>query len=350
MKQLYNITEQHKDIDRLRSKLGNQLVILGHHYQEQGVIDHCDYTGDSLELSQHIAHLDAKHIIFCGVFFMAESAALLAQKDQFVYLPEPSANCIMSLMSPAELIDIIFKKLTKSGRKIIPIAYVNTTLDVKAVVGKHGGSLCTSSSAEKVLRWAMQQGDGVFFVPDKNLAYNTAKRIGIDKKDIHLLDIRKKGEAANLDAANNASLILWPGLCAIHTRFMMSHIHTVREDYPGCTIIVHPECTPDVVQASNNSGSTSFIIDYTKNMPDGMHLVIGTEFNLVQRLAQKHKSRLTVTPLRTSSCSHMAKGTPTNLLETLYSIVDNNSTPIKIEPTTAMFAKESLERMFKIVN
>lgn len=341
--------EQYEYITTLRSTLGENVCILGHHYQEQGVIDHCDYTGDSLELARRIADINAEHIVFCGVYFMAEAAALLAQKDQYVYLPEPSANCVMSLMSPAYLIERIFEKLTASGRKLIPIAYVNTSLDVKAVVGKYGGAICTSSSAEKILSWAMKQGDGVFFVPDKNLAHNTAKKLGIPAKNLHILDIRKKGELTDLEAANQADIVVWPGLCAIHARFLMQHVYAVRDAYQVCTIIVHPECTPDIVKVSDAVGSTSFIINYTKDSPNGSHLVIGTEINLVTRLKREHAHRLTVTPLRVSACSHMAKGTPANLYTTLHHISTKTAEPIQIEPDIKKFAQASLERMFHII-
>ncbi len=207
MSRFLNKEEKSKHIASLKSSLGDQVSILGHHYQEQGVIDHCDYTGDSLELAQRIAHLDSEHIVFCGVYFMAESAALLAKEEQSVYLPEPAANCVMSLMSPAYLIERLFKKLTASGRKLIPVAYVNTEVDVKAIVGKYGGAICTSSSADKVLKWAMNEGDGVFFLPDKNLAYNTAKNIGIPKKNLHILDIRKKGDVQILKHLNKPILL-----------------------------------------------------------------------------------------------------------------------------------------------
>lgn len=339
---------KHEQITQLRSELGNNAYIVGHHYQEQGVIDHCNYTGDSLELSQHIAQTDAEHIIFCGVYFMAESAALLAQDHQKVYLPEASANCVMSLMSPAHLVEHLLKKLIASGRKITPIAYVNTELDVKAVIGKYNGALCTSSSAQKVVNWAMKQGDGVFFVPDKNLAYNTAKNIGIPTKNLHILDIRKKGEVADLKTAQQADIIVWPGLCAIHARFLMQHIHTAREEYPRARIVVHPECTPEIVKSSDASGSTSFIINYARTVPDNSHLVIGTEFNLVDRLKREQAPRITISPLRVSKCSHMAKGTPINLYDTLHGITTGQASPIKVDPTIKKFAKIALERMLQI--
>lgn len=349
MSRFLNKEEKSKHIISLKSLLGNKVSILGHHYQEQGVIDHCDYTGDSLELAQRIAHLDSEHIVFCGVYFMAESAALLAKEEQSVYLPEPAANCVMSLMSPAYLIERLFKKLTASGRKLIPVAYVNTEVDVKAIVGKYGGATCTSSSADKVLKWALNEGDGVFFLPDKNLAYNTAKNIGIPKKNLHILDIRKKGDVVDLEASKQADIIVWPGLCAIHARFLMQHIHLARENYPNCTIVVHPECTPEVVKASDAVGSTSFIINYANNIPDGSHLVIGTEINLVSRLKNEHKHRIKTTPLRASACSHMAKCNPDKLYTTLHNIANNNATPISIEQETKTFARTALERMMQII-
>ena len=334
-------------INTIRKKLGNRLTIVGHHYQQQSVIDHCDIRGDSLELARRIEGIDSEHIVFCGVYFMGESAALLARPGQQVHLPETSADCVMALMTPATLLDRVLQRLTASGRKLVPLAYVNTSLDVKAVVGRHGGAVCTSANAEKMMHWAFRQGDGVLFLPDKNLARNTARKLGITGRDIHTLDVRKRGEALDLDAADKAALVLWPGLCSIHARFNTDQIAAVRAADPGCTVIVHPECSPEVVRAADGSGSTSYIIEYVKQVPEGSHVYVGTEINLVRRLAREHSGRILVEPLRSSACSHMAKVTPAKLHRTLEHIVKGTAEPLSVTPETAAPAKAALERMLE---
>ena len=226
-------------IEELRSKLGGRLTIVGHHYEQEDTIRHCDFRGDSLELARRVPGIASDYIVFCGVYFMAESAALLAREGQQVLLPDHSADCVMAQMTPARLLDRVLGRLTASGRKLVPLAYVNTSLAVKAVVGRYGGAVCTSANAEKMMDWAFRQGDGVLFLPDKNLARNTARKLGITGRDTHILDVRRTGEAVDLEAADKAALVLWPGLCAIHARFHPGQIEAVRKADPSCKVIVH---------------------------------------------------------------------------------------------------------------
>lgn len=335
-------------IDALRRELGDEIVLLGHHYQHQNIVDHCDFLGDSLELSRKVANVSARHIVFCGVYFMAESAALLARADQAVHLPEPNADCVMALMTPAVLLDHILTRLTSTGRRLVPLAYVNTFMDVKAVVGRHGGAVCTSANAERMLKWALQEGDGVLFLPDKNLGRNTAHKLGLTDADIHLLDIRKRGEALDLHAAGKASLLCWPGLCAIHARFTEDQVKAARAADPSCRIVVHPECSPEVAQAADAAGSTSFIIDFVRSAPQGAHIVIGTESNLVQRLARQYADRVKIDPLSPSSCSHMAKVTPAKLRNTLEQIRKGTAAPVSVPEQDAAPARVTLERMLEV--
>lgn len=227
------ITEQ-------KQKYGKSLAILGHHYQSDEIIRHTDLKGDSLELARQIEKLEAQHIVFCGVHFMAESAAIVRREDQKVYIPDTSAGCVMANMAPAWLVDkVLTKILNESGKKIIPLAYVNTPAAVKTICGKHGGSVCTSANAEKMLSWALEQGDGVLFLPDRNLALNTADKLGIPADKRMILDIRKKGEAVDTQQTIDKQLLIWPGLCAIHQRFKLKQIEDFRSKYPGCKVIVH---------------------------------------------------------------------------------------------------------------
>ena len=334
-------------IEELRSKLGGRLTIVGHHYEQEATIQHCDIRGDSLELARRVPGIASDYIVFCGVYFMAESAALLAREGQQVLLPDHSADCVMAQMTPARLLDRVLGRLTASGRKLVPLAYVNTSLAVKAVVGRYGGAGCTSANAEKMMNWAFRQGDGVLFLPDKNLARNTARKLGITGRDTHILDVRKTGEAVDLEAADKAALVLWPGLCAIHARFHPEQIEAVRKADPSCKVIVHPECSPEVVRAADGAGSTTYIIEYVRNAPDGAHIYVGTEINLVERLAREQEGRIRVEALRSSACSNMAKITPEKLRATLEGIVAGNTDPITVPSEDSAPAKASLERMLE---
>lgn len=336
------------DITELCGRLGADLTVVGHHYQSDKVIRHCLIRGDSLELARKVEGIPSRYIVFCGVYFMGESAALLAAPHQSVYIPDHNADCVLSLTSPAGLVDKILTKLTASGRKLTPLAYVNTSLELKAVVGKHGGSVCTSANASRMFDWARKQGDGVFFLPDKNLARNTAYAAGLRDSDLYELDIRRGGEAVDLAAANKAEVLLWPGCCAVHARFTPAHVAAARAATPGCSVIVHPECSPEVAAVADAAGSTSAIIDYVRNMPDGGTVYVGTEINLVRRLAAEQEGRVSVVPLRVSSCSHMGKVTPAKLRDTLEKICRNEGAPVQISEDTAAPAREALERMLKV--
>ena len=336
----------YEGIEARRREFGPALTIVGHHYQAEEVIRHVDFRGDSLELARRTAKADSEHIVFCGVYFMAESSALLAKPGQRVYLPEPSAECSMALMSPADLLENIMAALGRSGRKIVPLAYVNSTLAVKAVVGRHGGATCTSANARVMLEWARQRGDAVLFLPDKNLAQNTADLLGIPENARHELNIKEGGKRLDTDAANKAQLLLWPGFCSIHTRFTVRQVERMRAEHPGAKIVVHPECTSKVVAAADAAGSTSFIIRYAAEAPAGSTVVVGTEINLVERLAEEHKGRVTVLPLVESACTHMAQTTEERLGAALEDIAAGGSDFLVTVPEEIKApAKEALERM-----
>lgn len=336
-------------IEELRAELGSRVTILGHHYQDHSVIKHTDLQGDSLELARKVEHIDSEHIVFCGVYFMAESAAILAKPGQKVYLPEMSANCIMAQMAPASLVETVIERLNEK-RKVIPLTYVNSSVAVKAVTGKYGGSVCTSANAEIMLRWAYTQSDAVLFLPDKHLGWNTADAIGIPEGKRHKLNIRNNGEEMDMQAANDASLILWPGCCAIHARFNERQITNRKSEHPHAKIVVHPESSPEVVKTSDASGSTSYIIDFINKADDGDTIIVGTEVNLVERLAEQYKGTKTIVPLLESECSHMDRTKPYHLLSALESIADpkNPAYPpciVRVDPAVAADAKLALERM-----
>lgn len=333
------ITEQ-------KEKYGKKLAILGHHYQSDEIIRHTDLKGDSLELARQIEKLEAEYIVFCGVHFMAESAAIVRREDQKVYIPDARAGCVMANMAPAWLVDkVLTRILEESGRKIIPLAYVNTPAAVKTVCGRHGGSVCTSANAEKMLSWALEQGDGVLFLPDKNLALNTADKLEISAEKRMILDIRGKGEQVDIQNTMDKQLLIWPGLCAIHQRFKVSQMEQFRKDFSGCKIIVHPECPPELVQAADGNGSTSFLIKYVDEAPAGTTIVIGTETNLVNRLKDMYPDKKII-PLGISMCSNMAKITEEKLADLLTRLETTPYEDVSADIRTP--AKIALERMLKV--
>lgn len=338
-------------IEQQRRRFGADLTIMGHHYQSDAVVRHTDITGDSLELSRKTAEIESKYIVFCGVYFMGESAALLARPGQNIYLPEPSAECSMALMADAPALDAVLSALTDSGRTIIPLAYVNSTLAVKAVVGRHGGSVCTSANAGVMLKWALAQGDGVLFLPDRNLALNTANQLDIPALERKVIDVSGQGKQFDPAMAGKARLLIWPGHCSIHTHFTVDQVRAARTAHPGAKIAVHPECTPEVVSSVDACGSTSFLIKYANEMPAGGTLIIGTEINLVRRLAEKLKGRVTILPLAESACEYMAETTEARLSACLETIAVSERTGedspfmVRVADDLKAPAKAALERM-----
>ena len=335
-----------------RRKLGENLVIFGHHYQNDSVIRHVDRSGDSLELARMASQTQAEHIVFCGVHFMGESAALLAKPAQKVYLPEPAADCVMARMAPAGLLDAVMGILDSKGRKVIPLTYVNSSMAVKAVCGKYGGSVCTSSNAETMLSWACAQADAVLFVPDSKLGRNMAKRVGIPEEKQLIINISKNGkileELQNQGGLDKASLLLWPGCCAIHARFNLKQIEKFRREQPDAKIIVHPECSPDVVEASDFSGSTSAIIKYVEATPTGSKIIIGTEIRLVNRLREQYADKKEILPLLASECSDMSKVTEEKLAQLLDNIIEGKAEPVMLDEEPARYAREALQTMLDV--
>ncbi|MDR2604310.1 MAG: quinolinate synthase NadA [Desulfovibrio sp.] len=340
-------------IEELRARFGADLTVVGHHYQADEVVAHCGLCGDSLELARRCATLETRHIMFCGVYFMAESAALLAAKGVRVHLPEPSAECSMALMSPAALLREVMKKLTRNGRKVIPLAYVNSSLGVKAVAGEFGGAVCTSANAGMMLEWALLEGDAVLFLPDKNLGWNTADALGLPERDRHILRIVRGAKALDTAAADRARLLLWPGFCSIHTRFNLRQVERLRSEHPGATVAVHPECVPAVAATADAVGSTAFIIRCVDEAPDNAVLGIGTEINLVERLARRHTGRVTVLPLVESACTHMAQTTEDSLCAALEALSRAEGTGeespyrVRIQSELRAPARAALERMLE---
>ncbi len=336
-------------IHTIRDALGGELLILAHHYQADSVVQHADIAGDSLELARKIPGAEANHIVFCGVSFMAETAAMLAGPGQSAYLPDWTAGCIMSAMAPAPTLEAVLAELSRGGQRIVPLTYVNSSVDVKAVVGRAGGSVCTSANARLMLEWAFAQGDAVLFLPDKNLALNTAQAMGLDSGDVHVLNIQRQGRELASEAADRARLLVWPGCCAVHhNRFKPEQILAIRAEYPEARIAVHPECRPEVVQLADGAGSTSFLIRYAAEAAAGARVYIGTEINLVRRLAERHKGEKIVLPLAVSDCKNMGKITEARLAQTLRDIEAGRAEPVTVDPETAQPAREAVQRMLDV--
>lgn len=339
-----------KTIDRIRSKYGSRLAILGHHYQSDEIIRHCDITGDSLELSRKIPEMEAEHIVFCGVYFMAESAAILQKGSQKIHLPEVNASCPMADMAIADFVETTLQMISSDQRRVIPLTYVNSSAAVKAVVGRWGGSVCTSANAKTMLKWALEKGDSVLFLPDRHLGWNTADALGIPEDERIVLPKGMITDDPKLhlkpEATLNKRLLLWPGYCPIHDEFPLQAIEAIRASEPGAKIVVHPECPPEVTSAADANGSTSFIIKYAKQAPEGSVIYVGTESNLVSRLAAQYAPGKTIKPLKVSYCEDMGKTTESKLAELLQNL--ETATPVTVTEEIRTPSKEALETMLAV--
>lgn len=336
----------HAEIASLKEKLGDQVCIMGHHYQNDAIARHCDIMGDSLELARRVSNIDARHIVFCGVYFMGETAALLAKKSQKVHMPEKLADCMMSRMASGLMAENTLAALNEK-RRVIPLAYVNTMLELKEVVGKFGGAVCTSANAPKMLEWAMGKGDAVLFLPDRNLGLNTAKKLGIPESEQAVLRLNGNGLADDYRIPD-ARLYLWPGCCAVHGKFSREHIQDLKKKNPDATLLAHPECRPEVIDSCDGAGSTSFLIREAERIASespGTTLLIGTEENLVHRLADKYSGKISIKPFGKTLCKHMGATTPEKLLDTLRAIESGNAEELRIKDGTGAFAALAIERM-----
>jgi quinolinate synthase len=329
------------EITAIKTRMGGELCILAHHYQADDVVEHADILGDSLELARRIEGLQAKYIVFCGVHFMAETAAILAREGQRVHIPDSGASCVMAEMAPAPLVEAVLNRLNAGGRRIIPLTYVNSSAAVKAVCGRFGGSVCTSANASTMLRWALDQGDGVLFLPDANLGRNTARALGLAENEIMHVDIRGGGNRV-MPASHVQRLFLWPGLCAIHAKFHSAQIERIRAEHPEALVLVHPECAPDVVTLADGAGSTSYLIREVAAAAPGSLVFVGTEYNLVNRLRLLHQDK-DIRPLRMAVCSNMAKITPAKLLHMLRTL--DQTPPVQVDGAVATQARLALTRM-----
>lgn len=340
--------DMNKHIQAIKEKLGKDLMILGHHYQKDEVVAVCDATGDSLQLAQIAAkQKDAKYIVFCGVHFMAETAEILTEPNQQVLMPDMLAGCPMADMANEKQAEIAWNHLqTVFGDTIIPLTYVNSTAAVKSFVGKHGGATVTSSNAKAMLEWAFSKKQRILFLPDQHLGRNTAVEMGIPLEAMASWD----PETEKLLFEGNfedCRMILWEGHCGVHQKFTPDNVTRIREKNPNIKVIVHPECTHEVVQLSDANGSTQAIIQTVKNSAPGTEWAIGTEMNLVRRLAENNpdKKIISLNPF-TCSCVTMNRIDLGNLLWVLDSIEAGTlQNVMKVQLEIAQNAKLAIERM-----
>jgi quinolinate synthase len=339
-------------ISTRKKELGRQLLILCHHYQQEAVYRFADMTGDSLKLAKYAAGAgEAKYIVFCGVHFMAESADILTSDQQSVMLPDLRAGCPMADMATIDEVEWAWRELTKAtATRIIPVTYVNSSARIKAFVGEHGGSVCTSSNAERVLTWALEKGEKVFFFPDEHLGRNSAYALGIADDEVVLWQRGKQDGGNTREQLARARVLLWNGYCTVHMQFTAEHARMRRRQDPAIQIIVHPECRHEVVREADAYGSTETIINTIKTSPAGSHWAVGTEINLVNRLSKQHpdKEIHSLSPFQ-CLCSTMYRIKPAYLLWVLDNLAAGRLVNrISVDEATAALARISLDRMLTI--
>lgn len=341
-----------EELHAIKKRLGSRVVVLGHHYQQDDVISFADITGDSLELARKASDIkEAEYVMFCGVHFMAETADMLTSENQKVILPDLRAGCSMADMANRREIDVAWEYMKKcTTDKIVPITYINCDAQLKSFVGQNDGSICTSSNAEKIITWGLKQGQKLLFFPDQHLGRNTCFKLGIPLEDMVVYDPRQRFGGLSPEQIQKAKVILWYGFCSVHQGFNKSHIEMWRKIDPERILIVHPECSFDVVQGADLAGSTSYIINQIKAAKPGTKFAVGTEINLVNRLAKQYP-HLDITSLSPYQClcTTMYRVRPRWLLESYRAIERGQPiNVIKVDDVTKRYALKALDQMLAI--
>ncbi|MCW2671217.1 MAG: quinolinate synthetase [Frankiales bacterium] len=337
-----------------KAALGDQVFVLGHHYQRDEVIQFADVTGDSFRLAQQAAaRPDAPYIVFCGVHFMAESADILTTDQQQVVLPDLAAGCSMADMASFQQVEDCWEQLQSAGVAdvTVPVSYMNSSAAIKGFTGRHGGTICTSSNADRALEWAFTRGEKVLFLPDQHLGRNTAVReLGLSLEDCVVWNPRRPLGGNTVEQLQAARMILWKGHCSVHGRFTLESVEDVRARVPGVQVLVHPECQYEVVQAADQVGSTERIIKLVEESPAGTAWAIGTELNLVRRLADRHPDKTIVFLEKTVCfCSTMNRIDLPHLVWALEELVAGRvPNQITVEPETAKYARQALDQMLAL--
>jgi quinolinate synthase len=334
-----------------KARLGQDVVILGHHYQRDEVVKFADFRGDSLKLSYQAAEAQGRYIVFCGVHFMAESADILGRAHQMVILPDLNAGCSMADMADIGQVEACWSELSSLGDlKVIPVTYMNSTAAIKSFTGEHGGAVCTSSNAALVMRWAFERGEKVLFLPDEHLGRNTAFRMDIPLDRMIVWDPYQDFGGNSREAIRSARVILWKGYCSVHQRFTPQHVERVRREHPGIRVIVHPECRFEVAQAADQIGSTEGIIKAIAASPAGSQWAVGTEIHLLNRLSKEMPDRRVISlDPSVCVCTTMFRITPQHLLWALENLgAGNVVNQISVDERTRHFARLALDRMLSL--
>jgi len=340
-----------KELDQLKAELSDRVVVLGHHYQQDDVIRYADITGDSLALAKEAAKLSKPYIVFCGVHFMAETADILTT-GKTVILPDLNAGCSMADMANRDDIDKSWEWMKScTSEKIIPITYINCAATLKAFVGDNDGAICTSSNAKKVITWALNKGEKLLFFPDQHLGRNTCFDLGIGLDEMVVYNPNMRFGGLTPEKIAKAKVILWYGYCSVHQGFTKDQVVNLKNKEPDRTVIVHPECSFDVVQAADDNGSTAYIIEQVQKSSPGSKFAIGTEINLVKRLQAQNpdKSIISLSPYQ-CLCTTMYRVRPRWLLATFRAIKDNKPiNVIKVPDDVSKSSLVALERMLSII-
>lgn len=338
-------------IQNKKKELAEKALILTHHYQRAEIVRLGDYVGDSYGLAKLAGEsIEAEHIIFCGVRFMAEAADILSSSDRRVYLPNPDAGCPMADMAPLEQVVDAWKTIESAaeGSRILPVSYMNSAAELKAFTGRNGGTICTSTNADAAFKWAFERADKLFFFPDQHLGRNTAIKFGVPDSQIILYDRTKSSGGLSREEISNARVILWSGHCYVHTKFTTGDINRWREKEPGVKIVVHPECTSEVVGRADAVGSTSFIVDYVENAPSGSIIAVGTELNLIHRLAM-HNPDKKIFELAGDTCPICANMFRTTLADLCFTLENlDQANRVVISDIIKRDARTALKRMLEV--
>lgn len=337
-----------EDIIKIKKEMGDNLVILAHHYQRSDIVELGDFIGDSFELSQKAAEsLKANNIVFCGVHFMAESAAILAGPHQVVQIPDEHAGCPMADMADIYNVKQAWDQLASiiDTGSITPIVYMNSDAELKAFCGRNGGLVCTSSNAPAAFEWAFGRSEKVFFFPDQHLGRNTGNEMGVSREEMIVWDPQKPLGGNSREGIRRAKIILWDGYCHVHTHFKTEHVRSIRQKFPEAQIVVHPECPEEVVALSDAVGSTGYIVKYVKDAAPGATIIVGTEINLVKRLALENTEKK-VFELSNSLCTDMFKIDLEKLLWTLENLGKVNV--VTVADRIKEDARKALQRMLDL--
>jgi len=341
-------------IAEARAKLGATTILLGHHYQRDEVIRFADFTGDSYKLSKIAAETDAKYIVFCGVHFMAESADVLGNDGQQVILPDLNAGCSMADMAEISQVEACWEAIQRLGlaEETVPLTYMNSTAAIKAFCGEHGGLVCTSSNARAAFEWAYARGKRILFLPDQHLGRNTGYAMGIPLDEMAVWDPWGLQGGQTKQSLAATRILLWKGHCAVHQRFLPSHVDQVRAKYPGIQVIVHPECRWEVCQKADALGSTERLIALVDQAPAGQMFAVGTEIHLVNRMARRFatQSKRVITLDDTGClCTTMYRISPHHLAWALENLVEGRVVNrIQVRKSVKRWAKVALDRMLEV--